>query len=154
MRIGQHLAMTVSTASIAAILLIATVGGLAIDSRPILTVTIRSAARHHHDPALHPMPGPSTSSDLLADANNTILAFASIIAAADTLAIEPSPIPLGEFRPVVHHRLSSEPDSLPDPSVPLDIFADANATILASASIIAATDTLAIELNPIPLAKS
>ena len=78
MRIDQHLAMTVSTASIAAILLIATVGGLAIESRPVLTATIRSAARHHHDPAFHPMPGPSASSDLLADANGTVLAFASI----------------------------------------------------------------------------
>ena len=114
--------------SIAVILLIATAGGLAIESRPALPATIRSAARHYHVPSLDSIPDPSAPFDLLADVNGTILTFASIIAAADTLAIEPSPIPLATSRPVAHYRHSSEPGSLPGPSVPLDLFADDSAT--------------------------
>ena len=56
MRIGQHLAMAASTTSIAAILLIATAGGLTIEPRPALPATIRSATRHYHDPSLGSMP--------------------------------------------------------------------------------------------------
>ena len=154
--------MAVSTASTAAILLIATAGGLAIESRPALPATIRSAARHYHDPSLDSspaLPRPPTSSPTSMAQSSPSPSLPSSLPqieprTAGTLAIEPSPISLAKSRPIVHHRLSSEPGSLPGPCVPLDLLADANDTALASASNIAAADTLAIEPSPIPLAKS
>ena len=141
MRIGQNLAMGVSTASIAAILFIATAGGLAIESRSVLPATIRSAARHYYNPPLDSIPGPSVSSDLLVDVNGAILAFAATIAATDhrlpdlsnhrdaAIVHLTSPCPCHDVYPA---------HDLPDYLAPS--LADADGNLSSIATIVAATD--------------
>ena len=48
--------------------------------------------------------GPSAPFGIVAGANSTLLAFASITAAADELAIESRPMPLSASQPVAHRR--------------------------------------------------
>ena len=141
MRIGQNLAMAVSTASIATILFIATAGGLAIESRSALPATIRSAARHYYDPSLDSMPGPSVSSDLRADANGKILAFAAIIASTDhrlpDLSNHRDAVIVHLTSPCLCHDVYPAHDS-PDYLAPF--LADADGNLSSIATIVAATD--------------
>ena len=141
MRIGQNLAVTVSTASIAAILFIATAGGLAIESRSALPANIRSAARRYYDPYLDSMPGPSVSSDLRADINGAILAFASIIAATDhhlpDLSNHRHAVIVHFTSPCICHGVCPAHDS-PDNLAPS--LANAGGNLSFIATIVAATD--------------
>ena len=125
--------------SIAVILLIATAGGLAIEPRPALPATIRSAARHYHVPSLDSIPDPSAPFDLLADVNGTILTFASIIATADTLAIELSPVPLVTSWSVDNHHQHLEPGPTPGLPALLGPFADDSDTNHTLALVVAST---------------
>ena len=116
----------------------------AIELSPIPRARSWPVARHHHHlepnsiPALSAHPDSHTdANDLLAKANYTVLAFASIITAMGTLAIEPSPIPFAKSRPVVHCHQYIAPEPTPSLPAPLGPFSDAGDTNHTLAPIIA-----------------
>ena len=148
MQLDQRFAMIVSIASLAVTFLIATADGLAVESRPALPATIHSVVRRYHNFPLNSVPGPSAPFGLFADANSITLAFASITAAADELAIELRPMPLAAFQPVVHRHHNLDLGSVPSPSTPFDLATGANGTFHAIASTTATSNGLAIESPP------